>query len=105
VTDAAREGARLAILPDADETEIRDRLDTQLAANGITLTDPATQVVFECEGDAGLCVATGQNTTVEVRYPYTFRLLRPVISLVCGNACAGDFGTITIASTTIMRRE
>jgi len=105
VTNVVREGARQAILPDADETDVRDGMIAGLAANGLALPSPGTQLIIDCEGAAELCSGTGQPTLVRIEYPYTFTLLGPIVAWACGSNCAANFGTVTISSTTIMRKE
>lgn len=52
VTNAAREGARIAVLPGYDDTDIRTRVCDYVATGGVPVT--------------GTCTATGANPTVAV---------------------------------------
>jgi hypothetical protein len=82
-------------------------MQTGLTANG--LTNGSRVLIVECAPagtfSAGICATTGQQVRVRIQYPYTFRILRPIVAWACGAGCASSFGTITIASTTIMRKE
>jgi Flp pilus assembly protein TadG len=102
VTNLAREGAREAILPNAVEATVRTNMTAILTANGMA---PADTIVIQCNGADGMCAGTGQSTLVRVEYPYTFRLLGPIVAWACGSGCSDPFGTITIRSTTVMRKE
>ena len=41
VTNAAREGARVGVLPDFTATDVQNRVNGYLAASGLTATAPA----------------------------------------------------------------
>ncbi len=40
ITNAAREGARVGLLPDYDEDDIADRVNSYLAASGLASVEP-----------------------------------------------------------------
>lgn len=105
ITNAAREGARRAIVPMSTEAEVREALDTFLTSAGF---DPdQAQVTLRCDGADGLCPGfsrSGRSTEVELVYPYTFRSLGPLLNLVCGG-CGEGWGTIPLRSVTVMRNE
>jgi hypothetical protein len=104
VTNVAREGGRQAILPSADSADVHQEMLDGLEANGL-----GGAVAFEIECDDGATAfascSTGQETHIRISYPYTFRTLGPVAAWACGAGCASSFGSITIASTTVMRKE
>jgi hypothetical protein len=118
VTNSAREGARVIILPTAQEDGVVERIARSMESGRMPLADqesePGDQVIFECvEADSGQPVAggcfgtsrSGAEAVVRIEYPYTFSLLGPIVQYACGGACAGGFGTITLASTSTMRIE
>jgi Flp pilus assembly protein TadG len=91
VTNAAREGARVAVLPNYVDADVVTRVDQYLTAGGLTgahdapvIAHPAPVVV----GDE--CVAV---TSVTVTYPETY-------SFVAG--IAAYFGTSGLASRTAL---
>lgn len=115
VVNGTREGARVAILPPVGtpaqhETTIRTRIEEYLDSGN--LTDPDREIIIECyrngtQDGSSTCGTTrsGTESRIRVEYPYDFLLIRPVMRLACGDGCAGNFGQITIASTSSMRNE
>jgi hypothetical protein len=102
VTNAAREGARVGILPDyvcGDGTsDVKDRVDQYMAAAGITDTDSYTVDVdtTAVETDAG----TFNACTVVVE------LTQPLPSLsVIGALTGGGFGDVPVRAAAVMRTE
>jgi hypothetical protein len=71
VTAAAREGARVAILPDYQDADIRARVNAYLTAGG--LTEPATVNVGAPQSInvGGRCI-TIRPVTVSYNYRYVF---------------------------------
>lgn len=103
ITNLAREGARIAILPTTDaRSDITAPIFAGLTAQGMSAPDT---VIVKCNGADGVCTSTNQEVLVRVEYPFTFRLLGPIVALACSGDCTSPFGTITIGSTTVMRRE
>jgi Flp pilus assembly pilin Flp len=100
VTNAAREGARVAVLPGYGDGDVQARVDQYLTAGGLTAAHPPA-VIGHPAGVAvsGYCSAV---TTVTVTYPYTY-------SFVAG--IAGYFGASglaarsTLTATAEMRNE
>jgi len=95
LTAAAREGARLAVIPGADQTVVESDIDARLTAAGLDPDDVTTSIV-------GMGAGTGSETTVTLTTGYTFVFLGPVVSLIGGGSTGG---TITLAGTSVMRNE
>ena len=98
VTNAAREGARTAVVfrtdcdVDAVRTEVKDVVKGYASGIGITLTD--TDIAVD-----GVCGAKNTSSSVNVSLPYTFTILpgfaasvNPTIDLV-GNSVMRNEGT------------
>jgi Flp pilus assembly protein TadG len=103
VTNLSREGARVAILPTTDATtDVTTAVLAGFTAQGMTAPDT---IIVQCNGADGVCSGTGQEALVRIEYPFSFRLLGPIVAWACGSGCTEQFGTITIGSTTVMRRE
>lgn len=103
VTNLSREGARVAILPTTSTpATVRTAITTGFSAQGMAAPDT---ILVQCNGADGVCSGTGQEALVRIEYPFRFRLLGPLITWACGGGCSSSFGTITIGSTTVMRRE
>ncbi|MDH3297748.1 MAG: pilus assembly protein [Gemmatimonadota bacterium] len=93
VVNAAREGARSAVLQNVDSDSATVITNGYLAGGGIggatvTITDPDN---------------TGDPTTVQVSVPYRFALIGPLIRLATGGS--GGPGDITLQSQATMRHE
>ena len=98
ITNAAREGARVAVLPGYDTKDVQDRVDAFLRASGVTPGPPPEVVDGSFEpGSGGLKFTT---KAVRVRIPYTFVLIGP-IAQVFGRT----FGTVTLSAYSEMRTE
>lgn len=110
VTNAAREGARRAVMApgfvDPREGAVRSIIEDVMTAGGLTYDDE--YVTLTCDGNAGLC-DSGRGSVEEIRidYPYSFVLVGPLADLACrGAGCdGGAFGTITLTATSRMRQE
>jgi Flp pilus assembly protein TadG len=104
VTNIVREGARTAILPNVTADSVRTIMTTRLSAQGMSTPDT---MIVKCRstGTDGVCAGTGQEAQIRMEYPFTFRLLGPIVQWACGGSCSSSFGTITIGSTTVMRKE
>jgi Flp pilus assembly protein TadG len=96
VTNAAREGARVGVLPGYADADVQTRVNDYLAVSG--LTGPRTITV------SAIAQATGAGTftarAVEVNYTYQFLILGPL-----GSAFGGSFGTIPLRAASVMRTE
>jgi Flp pilus assembly protein TadG len=96
VTNAAREGARVGVLPGYGNTDVEDRVDAYMAVSG--LTGPYTVAV------ANVPVATGAGTftarAVTVNYTYQFAILGGV-----GALFGGGLGDISLSAQSVMRNE
>lgn len=98
ITNAAREGARVGVLPGYGcDCDVQTRVDQYLAAAG--LTGAHTTTVNEPT------IATGAGTfparSVNVSYPYQFVVLSGFAPLVGG----GAFGSINLTAAAVMRSE
>lgn len=111
VTNSAREGARVAVLPSTDDPNIVEGVvEQRLASAGL---DPLlADISFACveeNGDetAGWCGGDrfGKLTRVDLTYPYTFFVLGGLVRWACGADCAGQYGTISLRTASAMRNE
>jgi len=95
ITNAAREGARVAILPSSGSgpnAAISNAVDTRLAGGNVV---GATTVVVNT-------AATGQPDSVTVSYVYTYEIFGKAMSLLSGGAVPAS---VTLQSTSVMRNE
>ena len=99
VTNAAREGARVAILPGYQTADVQARVNQYLTAGGLTPTDPVTVGEQTLPvGGGGQCV-TVRPVTVAYQHEYLF--VGPILSLMGGATLA----TKTLHATSSMRSE
>ena len=101
VTNAAREGARLAVLPGYTPGDVQARV-TQFVQQGLNSAGatPVTTV-----STVTLTPGSGppfQAAQVQVTLADSFLILGPIVSLAGGS---GSFGTISLTATTTMRVE
>jgi Flp pilus assembly protein TadG len=102
VTNAAREGARVGILPSGSD-DTTTAIVRQYMANGqLSRAADATVVV---DRDATMIVngADLAATQVTVDYPFEFIMLQPVARLVVPGSDVGE--DITMRATAMMRNE
>jgi len=100
ITNAAREGARLAALPQGFTTAaaVQTRVNDYLTTGGID-TSKATVTI----GGSGVDGGTGTQVSVTVSYPFQFMYVGPIIRLINPGATAG--ADLTIQTQSVMRNE
>lgn len=96
LTNAAREGARQAVIPTNSESQVRTTIEDALRRAAL---DPGLGTIT-VTGEGG---GTGTPTTVHIEYPYAFAFLGPVVSLLEGSSTVP--GTIDLSTTVVMRNE
>jgi Flp pilus assembly protein TadG len=99
LTNAAREGARVAILSDSNDQQIRDAVRNYLVGGRLPAAASASINVERT-------VPFGINTAsrVTVTYPFNFTVLNPVMRLVSKGSTTGQ-GTTNMSSVALMRNE
>ena len=106
VTNSAREGARVAVVPSSDSQDTTQAVRDRLAGAGLDISEPGLSIVLRCNGvDGEICTNSGDPTEVEVGYPYRFFVLGPIANLVCGGGCGQNFGEVQLQTTSVMRTE
>ena len=112
VTNAAREGARLGILPQYTATEAQNRAIDYLRAGGLTGTVRACGAALAADSmcaqltSATVTVAgstpakTVQQVTVIVEYDHQHAFVGPIMNLF-----GGSLGTVRLRAGSIMRKE
>ena len=109
VTNASREGARVAVLPEYPDTSVETRVRTYLKNGGLpaSIVDDTTKTKVLITATtipvdaAGTVTASAARIVVE--YPFEFMVLQPVAQLVVNGSTAG--APFTMRMTTIMRNE
>jgi len=102
VTNAAREGARMASMPNYTDNDIRARVQQYLAASGLTSPpNPFCTITAPANVSLGTGLSTIQVRTVTVRYPATFTFIGAFASMVGG----GGWSSIMLTAQSTMRTE
>jgi len=100
LTNAAREGARVAVIEGTTDADVRTRVRDYVTRGGLTtLTDG--QIVVQ-----RTVPLTGSSTasSVEINYPFQFMVLNPVVRLVAPTDTTTG-APITMKAATLMRNE
>jgi Flp pilus assembly protein TadG len=97
LTNAAREGARMAVLTGYLPGDVQNRVTAYLAAGGAVGT-PTTTVANGIIAPGSGAPFTTKRVTVTL--PHTFTYLGPIATMF-----GGSFGTVTLTATSEMRTE
>jgi Flp pilus assembly protein TadG len=96
VTNAAREGARVGVLPGYADADVQTRVDEYIAAAGLGGSYTTTVTADSITTGAG----TFATRSVLVDYTYQFVVLGPIAGMFGGN-----FGSIALRARSEMRTE
>ena len=102
LTNAAREGARVAVLPGISDSMVTARVQEYIA---VGVPDPSVTPTITIQRNASISYGSGTATgsKVSVSYPYKFMVLNGIAKLVVSNTTVGsDF---TMATSATMRNE
>ena len=103
LTNAAREGARLAVLPNPVAGAVDARVRSYLTSGQLSNTAAATIVVNPIATVAIGGGATATASLVTVNYPFEFMVLQPVARLLMSGSTLGAPFTLTASAE--MRNE
>ncbi len=102
LTNAAREGARIAVLPGTSDAAITSRVQAYLSTG--QLAQPASATIAIARNDQiSIGASTAPASTITVSYPFQFMVLQPVAQLVVSGSTVGEAISLTASST--MRNE
>ena len=102
LTNAAREGARIAVLPGTSDEAVASRVETYLEGGQLSAPGSATVTVVRND-EISIGAGTASASTVTVGYPFEFIVLQPVARLVVSGSTVGAPLTMTASAT--MRNE
>jgi Flp pilus assembly protein TadG len=97
MTNAAREGARMAVLPGYSDSDIETRVSDYLTASGVTAT---VETALETESVSPASGPSFSVRHVTLTSTYTFSFLGPIAGLFGGN-----FSSVTLTAQSVMRTE
>ena len=98
LTNAAREGARVAVLAGTTDTQVSDAVRNYMTVGRL---DKAASAPIDINRAAPLGINTGSSVTIN--YPFDFIVLGPVARLVAPTSTAGD--SLIMSAVAIMRNE
>ena len=102
LTNAAREGARMAVLPDSTDAAIEERARAYMQSGWLPGYDDADiDITHDNDIDIGGAMSTASEVTIS--YPFSFVVLQPVASLVVPGTSLGS--PIMMAASAMMRNE
>jgi Flp pilus assembly protein TadG len=100
LTNAAREGARIAVLEGTSDADVRTRVRDYLAHGGLkTLVDADISVER-----AVALTASSTASKITISYPFEFMVLNPVVRLVAPTDTKTG-APIKMSAATLMRNE
>jgi len=102
VTNAAREGARVAVLPSATAEHAQSRVLGYLQTNQLP-NAAGTTVAVNRNSTVSIGAGTATATIVTVSYPFSFMVLNPVANLVVRGSTLGAPFSMTASAQ--MRNE
>lgn len=102
LTNAAREGARVAVLPNPGAGAAEARVRSYMASGQLANRDAATVNIANTQVDIG-GGGTASASRVTVNYPFEFMVLQPVAGLVAGGSTLGSAFNMTAMAE--MRNE
>ena len=98
LTNAAREGARIAILADKTDADVTGAVRSYMQAGGLPRYATAGVVI-----DRNVALGTNTGSRITVNYPFQFMVLNGVARLVARGSTAGQ--PLTMQSVAVMRNE
>jgi Flp pilus assembly protein TadG len=102
LTNATREGARIAVLPGTSDDAVSTRVQEYLAAGQLPSASFSSILITR---DVAISIG-GTDTSasrVTVNYPFEFMVLQPIAGLVVPGTDVGEPITISVSAT--MRNE
>ena len=103
LTNAAREGARVAVLPDSTAADVEARVRSYMSSGQLSASASAS-VVINQNVDMSIGASTAKSSVVTVSYPFSFMVLNPVANLVVRGSTLGG-APLTLAASAQMRNE
>jgi len=102
MTNAAREGARVAVLPNKPAGAVEARVKDYMQMGALSNWAQAT-ISIQPNVPIGIGVGTASGSQVTVSYPFQFMVLQPVANLVVSGSTVG--APITLTTSAVMRNE
>jgi len=98
LTNAAREGARIAVINGTTDDQVREAVRNYMTAGQLSRADTAP---IDLNRNRPLGARSGSEITIN--YPFEFMVLNPVVRLVAPSSTTG--APLTMSAVAIMRNE
>jgi Flp pilus assembly protein TadG len=98
LTNAAREGARIAVITGTTDVQVQERVRDYMISGG--LPDAAVEDVVV---ERGVALGTDTASRITINYPFDFMVLNPIVRLVTPDSNTG--APIEMHSVALMRNE
>ena len=102
LTNAAREGARVAVLPGATPAAVRQRALDYMAAGGLQ-NRALNQINVQSNAQIIMSGNPVSASQITISYPFNFMLLNPIMQLIVRGSRVG--APITMTASALMRNE
>jgi len=102
LTTAAREGARVAVLPNSAADAVDAKVRQYLRTSGLT-SDATVGVTVATATAAADSVPKAPGSEVTISYPFQFVVLQPVAQLLVSGSLIDS--PITVTATSVVRNE
>ena len=102
LTNAAREGARVAVLPGSTDTAVRNRVMAYMNAGGLPGVAP-NQITVNGDAEIDMGGDMVSASQITIAYPFSFMLLQPIMQLIATGSDVGE--DITMTASALMRNE
>ncbi|MBA3888337.1 MAG: pilus assembly protein [Acidobacteria bacterium] len=101
LTNAAREGARIAVLADTSDAQVRSAVREYMKGGGLSLAEAKSVVVTVARNEP---LGTNNASRISINYPFSFMVLNPVIRLVTPGSNTGA-APLSMGASALMRNE
>ncbi len=101
LTNAAREGARIAVLADTSDAQVRSAVREYMKGGGLSLAEAQSVVVTVARNEP---LGTNNASRISINYPFSFMVLNPVIRLVTPGSNTGA-APLSMGASALMRNE
>ena len=102
LTNAAREGARVAVLPNPEAGSVEARVRSYLQGGALSNAGSAS-ISVNRNATISIGASTATASLVTVNYPFQFMVLQPVANLIAGGPALG--APLTMTASAEMRNE
>lgn len=104
ITNAAREGARIAVLPGMDDAAVTSRVRQYMVIGQLPKAATATIAIDRNQTVSIGGTATASASQITVNYPFDFVVLDPIARLATGQGSATP-STLNMVAQATMRNE